>query len=52
MTKAEAIAYLRKKQLLDKIADQSPVPNSEVAKELREMEKSSEEDLTNEKSSV
>jgi hypothetical protein len=53
MTKAEAIAYLRKKQLLEKIADREmPMTNPEAAEELDNMEKFPEKDLTNDQSSV
>ena len=53
MTKAEAIAYLRKRVLLDKLADrQIPMTNPEAAEELDNMEKTSEKDLTTDPSSV
>lgn len=53
MTKAEAIAYLRKKQLLERIAD-TVVPDikPEAAEELDALEKSSEKELTTEGNSV
>lgn len=53
MTKTEAMAYLRKKVLLDKLADREiPMTNPEAAEELDNMEKTSEKDLTSEPSSV
>lgn len=54
MTKVEAIAYLRKRQLMDKLFS-SIEPNSDAAEELDNMEKSPEEekkDLTAEEGGV
>ena len=54
MTKQEAIAYLRKKVLLEKLSITTEV-NTEAAAELSNMEKSSEneeKDLTTEDTNV
>ena len=54
MTKPEAIAYLRKKVMLERLSV-STEPNPEAAKELKEMEQSSdneEKNLTTEESNV
>ena len=54
MNKIEAIAYLRKKQLLERLAVTTDT-NAEAAEELSQMEKSSEKeekDLTPDPSSV
>jgi len=54
MTKQEAIAYLRKKQLLERLSITTET-NPEAAEELEDMEKTPEDDkkdLTTDKSSV
>lgn len=53
MTKTEAIAYLRKKQLLERLADSTlPEARQDAVDELDELEKPHEKDLTTEESSV
>jgi len=56
MTKIEAIAYLRKKQLLERLADvQIPDTQSTTEEAMREMEKppeSGEKNLTTEPTNV
>ena len=54
MNKTEAIAYLRKKQLLERLSITTET-NPEAAKELKEMEESPEKEeknLTTEESNV
>lgn len=53
MTKVEAIAYLRKKQLLEKLADRElPEAREEAVEELDALNKFPEKDLTTDPSSV
>jgi len=53
MTKLEAIAYLRKKQLLEKLADKElPEAREEAVEELDALNNFPEKDLTSDPSSV